>query len=381
MLTWSGRVLAALAMLLLLAGAVLDYPELVAVGLACLLAVLAAGGWMLMRPAVLAVREISPARVAEGDSARGVLTVTNQGARRSPPVIAVEHVAGHRVVVPVPGLARSATHSTAYALPTRRRGVFTVGPLTIGHSDPLRLMLAASTVASPSTLTVHPRIHAVSPLPAGHARDLDGPTSSSAPRGGIAFHQICEYTPGDDPRLIHWRATARTGTLMVRHNVVPNEPRLMVLLDTSDTPYSEASFEDAVRVAASMCMAACRAGYPLLFRTTGGVVSSSERGQSDREAVLDVLASVERGPGDTGLLILPTMLPQQEGVSLGVVTGRPPDQARAAVTAVSTRFQMVSLVEIGETSGRPAGGDRSVLRIGAATSEEFAAAWNRKVRR
>lgn len=379
MLTWSGRILGILAVLLLLAGAAMDYPELVTLGLACLLAVLAAGAWMLVRPAVVAVRAIDPPRVTEGDQAQGVLTLTNEGRHRSPPVIAIEHVAGQQVVVPLPSLSRAATHSTTYSLPTGRRGVFAVGPLTIGHSDPLMLMHAASTVASTSMLTVHPRVHKVAPLPAGRAQDIDGPTTSSAPRGGIAFHQISEYAIGDDPRLIHWLSTAKAGKLMVRHNVVPNEPRLMVVLDANPSPYTADSFEDAIRAAASLCMAACVAGYPLSFRTTGGISGSWERGQTGREAMLDVLASVERDARDPGLKNLSAIPTQHESMSLAVITGKPAAGTTSSVAALRNRFQMVSLIQIGEAAGS-SGHDQGVLTITAASSEEFAAAWNRQVR-
>ena len=381
MLTKSGIVVAVLAAVLLVVGWLADYPELVALGFACLAALLMAGLWMLARPDVSASREVRPHRVGVGEEAHGVITVTNEARRRSPPIMAAESAAGRRLTIPVPSLAAGESHQTSYPLPTGRRGIYQVGPLTIGHSDPLRLMRVGREYATWSTLYVHPHIYPVEPVPTGQTRDLDGPTSSSSPRGGVAFHSLRDYEYGDDWRLIHWKSTARLDKFMVRHNVVPNEPRLMVVLDTSTGPYTDRSFEDAVSAAASLCVAAVRGGYPLELHTTGGFSSAADRAIDSTGALLDLLAGVERTADDPGLAALPRLVPADGGVSLGIVTGQPDQHLLAVLPAVRPKFLMVSLIQFAERFAGPPAALRGVIGVNVHSGAEFAAAWNHLVRR
>jgi uncharacterized protein (DUF58 family) len=381
MLTRSGLGVAVSAVLLLAAGWLADYPELVALGFACVAALLIAAGWTLARPDLTAVREVRPHRVAMGDPAYGVITVTNEAKRRSPPITAAEAVTGRRLRIPVPSLAAGERHQTMYRLPTDQRGIFQVGPLTIGHTDPLRLMRAGREYATWSTLFVHPRVRVVAPVPTGPTRDQDGPTSSGAQQGGVAFHSLREYEYGDDWRLIHWKSTARLGTFMVRHNVVPNEPRVMVVLDTSAAPYQGRSFEDAVSAAASLCIAAIQEGFPLDLRTTSGAASAADRGSGGTTAVLDLLAGVQPGDDDPGLAALPGMTPPDAGVSLGVVTGQPGTDLLAVLPAVRSRYLMVSLIQFAERFSAPPAAIRGVIAVSARDPDEFVAAWQQLVRR
>ncbi len=375
MLAARGWAVLAIGVLSLAAGALARYPELVAVGLTCLFAVLLAAAWMLARPRMDITRRIEPARVSAGEPCLAVLTVVNRGSRRSPPILAVEQVGGRRIVVRVPSLAQGAERTLAYALPTDRRGIYTVGPLTVGHADPLRLMRVATPFRSRSTMWVHPRVLAVPPMPAGHSRDLDGPTSDAAPRGGIAFHSLREYVPGDDRRLIHWRSSARTGQLMVRHHVVPDDPHLMVLLDTSREAYSDALFEEAVTVAASIARAGWLNHQPVEVRTTSGIVVTAEPRSAELGDVLDALAAVERRDADPGLRALRGTGRRAEGVSVAVVTGRPRAEQLWVVRQVRPAFQVLSVVCL-DDEPRPAWeGAPGIIGLTAPDADEFARRW------
>jgi len=395
MLTATGRWTAGCTALLLGAGWVLGYGELLVLGLGGAAALLQAAVWMIARPHVLVVREIRPVRVREGEECHGVLTVTNRSPRRSPPVVAVEQVGGRPVSIPVPSLARGAARSVEYLLPTDRRGVHQVGPLTIGHADPLRLLSAARPVATQSVLTVHPAWHPVPPLPLGRSRNLDGPTTEAAPQGGIAFHSLREYRAGDDRRLIHWRSSARTGTLMVRHLVVPTEPRMVVLLDTLSLAYVKDGFEDAVRIAASLAVSLATGGFPLDLRTTGGQRETAEPGTGDGRRALDLLAAVRATPDDSGLQVLAgldVVGPDDDGVALTVVTGSAAGAGVQVLPAVRARFELITLVQVGpRVAAAPAGAFpgarpgafpgatdgalRGVVTVTVADAAEFTAAW------
>ena len=376
MLTRSGVGMAAAAVLLLALGVAADYPELVALALAALACLVIAALWMLLRPDLAATREIRPERVTAGEAAFGVITLTNEARRRSPPIRAEEAVAAWRVPVPIPSLAPGATFTGTYPLPTAARGVYQVGPLTIGHSDPLRLMQVGRAYNTYSTLFVHPRVRHVAPVPTGHTRDMDGPTSSFSQHGGIAFHSLREYVPGDDWRLVHWKSTARTGDLMVRHNVVPNQPRLIVVLDTSSRPYADGSFEDAVSAAASLALAAIRDGFPLEVRTTGGQSMAADRGGEGATAALDLLAAATATPDDPGLAALPGLVSFGESEALGVITGQPEAAALAVLPAIRRHVLMISLVQFLGQFGVPAPEPPGVVSLSAHSLDEFALSWN-----
>lgn len=380
MLTSHGRTFLVLAVALCALGLVTGYYELLVIGAACVVVGVVAFGWLLFRPQLSAERDIRPNRVIEGSPAQAVLTVTNRSRRRSPQMVVLESFGDSVVPVTVPSLARGASHTRPYALPTERRGVFQVGPMTVSRSDPFQVVRAGQPQRSTETLWVHPATHDVAPFPNGKNRDLEGPTSGEAPQGGIAFHTLRPYVVGDDLRLIHWKSSARTGDLMVRHNVDTFQPRSLVLLDVNAAVHSEDGFEQAVRVVASLMQASIRNKFPVRLRTTAGLVLGSESG--DRlDRIMDSLAAIEPVPDATLASLSRQVASERGGFSLAVVTGQASAKDLSVVGPLRGRFQNITIARLG------IGGRSSVYElpgavlINAGTSADFAQAWNRRIRR
>ena len=61
-----------------------------------------------------------------------------------------------------------------------------------------------------------PRLVPLAGAAAGVLRDLEGQATRVVSDSDLSFHALRDYVPGDDRRHIHWKTTARTGTLMVR---------------------------------------------------------------------------------------------------------------------------------------------------------------------
>src|SRR6185312_581993 len=114
-----------------------------------------------------------------------------------------------------------------------RRGRHALGPLRLRLVDPFGLVLRTSTGEDTVPLVVVPRVRPLGP---------GGPTGGSGGTGegsrrSIAVHGEDDvitraYRHGDDLRKVHWRATARTGELMVRLEERPWRAQATLLLDT-----------------------------------------------------------------------------------------------------------------------------------------------------
>ncbi|MCC5954446.1 MAG: DUF58 domain-containing protein [Acidimicrobiia bacterium] len=381
MLTASGRGAALVGGLLLVGGWVAGWPAAVVPGVAAVAALALAALFLRSKPSIEVRRTLTPSRVTVGESATGQLEITNPDERTSIRQIAHERFGDHELDVVIPRLAAGETLRTTYDLPTWRRAVLAVGPLQVRRGDPFGLVRSDRSYGGSDLLFVHPRRVAVPPLPSNLLRSLEGPTAETAPQGTITFHTLREYVRGDDLRHIHWRTTARTGTLMVRQLVDVSYPELTVLLDDRAERYPDpAVFETAVEVAASIVQACRAATFPVhLWSTThGGALLG--RHSEHLTAELDVLAGIQPQPGSPGAFTATVERAAREaaGTAAVVVTGPLDADELPRAATLQRRFPVV--VYLGcEATGASAPPMPTVAGVRAASVvdlDDFAAIWS-----
>lgn len=298
-LTRRGIVVLASAVAFYGTGEALGYPlfrVLGGAGLGMLVAgVLAA----VRRPTVEVGRELYPNRVECGRAALALLRVRNPGSRRHPGFTARDLLDGGQHFVTVRELPPGGTTTLRYQLPTEHRGRLTVGPLTLERRDPLGLVRNGLVVGDTAPLWVHPRRHPVRTVQIGWPRHHhEGPGSPDPLSGATDLRQVRQYVIGDEIRHLHWKAMARTGTLMVREYADPAQPRFTVLLDNRAGVLTAAEFEEAVSVAVSLIYAAIAAGHRTrLISTCGRLDLQTTAGLSGAAEFLDGLAELSQSPG------------------------------------------------------------------------------------
>ena len=361
-------------------GLVTGYSALTAMGATLAVAVGLALILVGQPPEMSSTRTVRPDRVSAGDPVTIELTVTNGGRRATPAARGHEHFGRRTLTIDIPSLDPGESVVITNEIQTDRRGVFEVGPLTVRRGDPIGLARRGDLSSELTRLIVHPRIHQVSPFPAGMRRDLEGLPSGEAAEGGITFSNLREYVPGDDLRLVHWRSSARVGELMVRHNVDVHRPRSSVILDTTRTLYDEQSFEDAVSAAASIVASAMTRRFPFTLRTTDGAVID---GRSSRLAVMDFLASIrpnDERATDLGRAAIAASR-DAAGLSCAVITGRAGVDALRNLGPVRSHFDQLTMIRMGSDERSHTYELAGAVLMNVGSAEDFAHAWNRRMRR
>ncbi len=200
-------------------------------------------------------------RVVAGSAVQVRVQVENAGVRPALPATSELPVGDALREVPVPFIGPHGSVEIPVAVPAHARGVIEVGPLTLARRDPLGLLRREVTWRDRHLVYVHPKTAPLPPGSAGLVRDLEGASSRRLTDSDLSFHAVREYVHGDALRHVHWRSTAKTGTLMVRQYEESQTARAAILFDANREEYaSDEEFELAVSAAASLSLQAVREG-------------------------------------------------------------------------------------------------------------------------
>lgn len=375
MLTRQGVVVVGAGVAAVVVGRVFAVIELFVVGAALFLAAGFAVAYVRgRRPRLDAVRWIHPSVLVAGDTGRVDIHLDHRGRTRSAPFTICETV--HRTVggdqiarLPVPALQPRTRTASGYRLPSAVRGVIELGPLYLELRDPLGIARSYTAVAGLDEVVVAPRVIMLDMPELGQGL-LGAALLDRARRLGPGdFHGLREYARGDEPRTIHWRASARTDTLMVKEHTIEGLHHCTVVLDAAiDAQADAASFERCVTAAASLVNSAARTGLTTRFVTSGGI---DLRGPEVASNTMRVLARITPGHAPAP----PLERDSRDGLGLlVVVTGSRGGRAWRAAQSATDPTTTVLAVTTDEAG-------RGALAVGARTEDEFVASWQTLVGR
>lgn len=361
-----GWVVALAAVLLALAGAVWGWQEATAAALLAAALFVLSVLFVLGRSSYAVGLDLARTRVAVGESAVGGIEVVNTAARPVPPSLLELPVGAATAVFHLPRMRPGVPHEDLFTIPTERRAVIVVGPVRSVRADPIGLLRRQVVWTEAQDLYVHPRTTVLGASAAGFIRDLEGMPTNELATSDVSFHALREYIPGDDRRHIHWKTTARTGTLMVRQFEETRRAHLAVCLSANLAEYgSEDDFELAVSVAGSLGRQALAEQRELSALTQRGPL----RTDSPRHFLDDLTrleGAVLRPSAVDAARATADSVPNASVVFLVVGTGVSPTQLRAAAAAIPPGIRTFAVrCEAGTAPARASIADLAVLTVGA----------------
>lgn len=273
--------------------------------------------------------EIESSRVHFGDIVTVPLTLEN---RSLLPLPMVESTDGFPEALPVLGLRLGHSTRTGVASLTRamrlwayqrvrrryylratQRGAFTFGPTVISVTDPFGVIAREQSFDTSRALLVHPL---VAPLERFglEPRAIFGEHESRVRllEDPLRIAGVREYVPGDDPRRVHWKATARLGALQSKVLDPSTQRTVIIALDVRTFNRAQLGWdpdlaEYGIAVAASVAAWATRHGYAVGL-IANGVFSSIN---PDAEGRMERQSASVRSSDVPRLRLAPSARPEQ----------------------------------------------------------------------
>jgi uncharacterized protein (DUF58 family) len=199
--------------------------------------------------------------------------------------------------------APKSTASVPAELFPKRRGLHQLDRYQLSTSFPFGFVKRATNRRDKDTVLVLPPIGEVSPRLLAMCRSAENTGASMRPRpGGMdEFYGVREFRQGQNPKLIYWKRSARTGVLVSREMTQVSPPRLLLAVDTFATersPEEHARIERAIAMAGSLASMALDQGMSVGLLAWSGhwVMMNPDRGKRHRDDLLSVLARLPLNP-------------------------------------------------------------------------------------
>jgi uncharacterized protein (DUF58 family) len=185
------------------------------------------------------------------------------------------------------------TETRVYRFEADRRGPATFTTFRVSTRFPFGLFVKSLLVEAPKAALVYPGIHRASVPDPGGSDASSGDARTSRPGPGSEVGGLRDFETGDSARRIAWRASLRSGGLVVRDTERDQHGEVEVRLRTRGETEGD-PFEQAVRHAASGVVAAFEAGVRVGLRTDE-VRLQPGSGPRHRTRLLSYLARLRPG--------------------------------------------------------------------------------------
>ena len=168
-------------------------------------------------------------------------------------------------------------------LPTTRRGLLALPRLELSTVQPLGLARAWAYAWPAQSVLVYPAAETNAPPPPAA---IGGNAPPQPARAGDELHHLRDYRPGDAPRSVAWKPSARRGSLLVRDHEQTRGGELQ--LDWDDT--AGLPYEHRIRRLARWVDEAERSGRRYALRLPGSEGVPLGQGAPHRHECLRALA-------------------------------------------------------------------------------------------
>lgn len=214
----------------------------------------------------------------------------------------------------------------------RRRGRFHLRGVRIHSLFPLGFFHKGLRYPVNEEVLVYPEIYppgGIFPTQQGRS----GEETSRRPGWGHGLRGLRSFRPGDDPRAIHWKHSARIGSLIFKEQESEENRRLLILFDNAVGALQDEAaaqrFERLVSEAATAALDHLDKGFEVSLATRERHLPFAA-GARQRQTILEILALVEPLPVASSSLVPPTDPTPHLHLAMEPQEPLPPEQEKTA---------------------------------------------------